>query len=42
MTFFYGLQLTVKPGAFVPRPSSELMVTRALKRMAEHARACGG
>jgi release factor glutamine methyltransferase len=33
-TFFYGLQLTVKPGAFVPRPSSELMVARALKRLA--------
>ncbi|MEA2486235.1 MAG: release factor glutamine methyltransferase [Actinomycetota bacterium] len=32
--FFYGLQLRVKPGAFVPRPSSELMVTRALKRLA--------
>jgi release factor glutamine methyltransferase len=32
--FFYGLQLKVKPGAFVPRPSSELMVTRALKRLA--------
>jgi release factor glutamine methyltransferase len=32
--FFYGLQLSVKPGAFVPRPSSELMVTRALKRLA--------
>lgn len=33
-TFFYGIQLRVKPGAFVPRPSSELMVTRALKRLA--------
>lgn len=32
--FFYGLPLKVKPGAFVPRPSSELMVTRALKRLA--------
>ena len=32
-TYFYGLEMKVKPGAFVPRPSSELMVTRALKRI---------
>jgi release factor glutamine methyltransferase len=32
-TYFYGLEMSVKPGAFVPRPSSELMVTRALKRL---------
>ncbi len=31
---FYGLELHVKPGAFVPRPSSELTVERALKRLA--------
>ncbi len=31
---FYGLELRVKPGAFVPRPSSELTVERALKRLA--------
>src|SRR5215210_5617827 len=30
---FYGLDLKVKPGAFVPRPSSELTVDRALKRL---------
>ena len=30
---FYGLELTVKPGAFVPRPSSELTVTHALRRL---------
>jgi release factor glutamine methyltransferase len=30
---FYGLDLKVKPGAFVPRPSSELTVERALKRL---------
>lgn len=30
---FWGLDLHVKPGAFVPRPSSELMVNRALKRL---------
>ena len=30
---FYGLHLKVKPGPFVPRPSSELTVTRALERM---------
>ena len=33
VAFFYGLQLKVRPGAFVPRPSSELLVARALKRM---------
>jgi release factor glutamine methyltransferase len=32
-TYFYGLEMSVKPGAFVPRPSSELMVTRALRRL---------
>lgn len=30
---FYGLQLKVKPGAFVPRPSSELTVDRAVRRL---------
>lgn len=30
---FYGLDLKVKPGAFVPRPSSELTVERAVKRL---------
>lgn len=30
---FYGLDLEVKPGAFVPRPSSELTVERAVKRL---------
>jgi release factor glutamine methyltransferase len=30
---FYGLELKVKPGPFVPRPSSELTVERALKRL---------
>jgi release factor glutamine methyltransferase len=30
---FYGLELKVKPGAFVPRPSSELVVAQALKRL---------
>lgn len=30
---FYGLDLRVKPGPFVPRPSSELTVERALKRL---------
>lgn len=30
---FYGLDLRVKPGSFVPRPSSELTVERALKRL---------
>lgn len=30
---FYGLELKVWPGVFVPRPSSELTVERALKRL---------
>jgi release factor glutamine methyltransferase len=30
---FYGLTLPVRPGSFVPRPSSELMVARAVRRM---------
>lgn len=30
---FYGLDLKVWPGAFVPRPSSELIVNRALLRL---------
>ncbi|HEX2051796.1 MAG TPA: HemK/PrmC family methyltransferase [Actinomycetota bacterium] len=30
---FWGLELRVRPGAFVPRPSSELTVARALKRI---------
>ena len=30
---FYGLDLEVKPGAFVPRPSSELTVARALRKL---------
>ena len=30
---FWGLDLQVSPGAFVPRPSSELAVQRALKRL---------
>ena len=30
---FYGLHLKVKPGAFVPRPSSELTVELAAKRL---------
>lgn len=30
---FYGLDLKVKPGMFMPRPSSELMVARAVKRL---------
>lgn len=30
---FYGLELKVRPGAFVPRPSSELLVDRALMRL---------
>ena len=30
---FWGLDLEVRPGAFVPRPSSELTVQRALKRL---------
>lgn len=30
---FYGLHLEVKPGSFVPRPSSELVVDRAVRRI---------
>ena len=30
---FYGLDLKVWPGAFVPRPSSELIVDRAVRRL---------
>ncbi|MEA2460748.1 MAG: release factor glutamine methyltransferase [Actinomycetota bacterium] len=30
---FYGLDLAVRPGAFVPRPSSELIVERSLKAL---------
>jgi release factor glutamine methyltransferase len=30
---FYGLHLEVRPGAFVPRPSSELTVDRAARRL---------
>ena len=30
---FYGLELRVKPGAFVPRPSSELTVDTALEKL---------
>jgi release factor glutamine methyltransferase len=30
---FFGLDLEVTPGAFVPRPSSELTVARALKKL---------
>lgn len=30
---FYGIDLKVKPGPFVPRPSSELTVERVLKRL---------
>src|SRR5918992_1396730 len=30
---FYGLDLKVKPGAFVPRPSSEFIVERAVKHL---------
>jgi release factor glutamine methyltransferase len=30
---FYGLRLEVRPGPFVPRPSSELAVERAVKRL---------
>ncbi|MGH2731264.1 MAG: peptide chain release factor N(5)-glutamine methyltransferase [Actinomycetota bacterium] len=35
---FYGLDLKVRPGVFVPRPSSELIVDRALKRVAKKRR----
>ena len=30
---FYGLDLKVRPGAFVPRPSSELLVDRVAKKL---------
>lgn len=30
---FFGLELKVRPGAFVPRPSSELTVERAIKKL---------
>lgn len=30
---FYGLELAVKPGPFIPRPSSELTVAQAVKRL---------
>jgi release factor glutamine methyltransferase len=30
---FWGLDLEVRPGAFVPRPSSELTVARALRKL---------
>jgi release factor glutamine methyltransferase len=30
---FYGLELKVKPGTFVPRPSSELVVAQAVRRL---------
>lgn len=30
---FWGMQLVVRPGAFVPRPSSELTVQRALRKL---------
>ncbi|HEX2295451.1 MAG TPA: HemK/PrmC family methyltransferase [Actinomycetota bacterium] len=30
---FWGLELMVRPGAFVPRPSSELTVERALRKL---------
>lgn len=30
---FYGLDLRVRPGVFVPRPSSELVVSRVLRRV---------
>lgn len=30
---FYGLDLKVKPGPFVPRPSSELLVDRAVRKL---------
>lgn len=35
---FYGLRLEVRPGPFVPRPSSELMVARALRRLRRRRR----
>lgn len=36
---FYGLRLEVKPGPFVPRPSSELTVARAVSRVRRRRRA---
>ncbi|MDQ4124747.1 MAG: peptide chain release factor N(5)-glutamine methyltransferase [Actinomycetota bacterium] len=30
---FWGMELVVRPGAFVPRPSSELTVQRALRKL---------
>jgi release factor glutamine methyltransferase len=30
---FYGLRLEVRPGSFVPRPSTELVVARAARRL---------
>lgn len=36
---FYGLELKVRPGAFVPRPSSELTVDRAVKKLKGRRRA---
>jgi release factor glutamine methyltransferase len=30
---FYGLELRVRPGSFIPRPSSELLVARALRKV---------
>ena len=35
---FYGLRLEVRPGPFVPRPSSELTVARAVKRLRRRRR----
>ncbi|MDP9068595.1 MAG: HemK family protein methyltransferase [Actinomycetota bacterium] len=35
---FYGLDLKVWPGVFVPRPSSELTVERALRRLRRRTR----
>lgn len=35
---FYDLEIRVQPGAFVPRPSSELTVDEALKRLARKPR----
>lgn len=34
---FYGLDLKVKPGAFVPRPSSEFIVERAVRHLRRKA-----
>jgi release factor glutamine methyltransferase len=35
---FWGLDLEVRPGAFVPRPSSELTVDRAIRRLRRRER----